>query len=701
MSSVTLELVLNGKRQLQELDVLAFVKKPIEHFVYKPIVKDTRIPLTYVQTKKLFSNHNVLINDHSSSISTNRKNYDFLYNKYYEITGPSLTTAYSSIKITNRSKVNMYGREVPLFFKHKAEGMSNASIEIVTNMDASLDRVYDIDYSAGAVFHNYKNFFNEDSGEYRLYFLNYLDSNENSTRELLDSDDVVYELSWKDIDPFTGLVKAGLEGYEKTSNAVDFTYYFNVPGLHWWAPTSDNNINLFVQKGRSSKEAWYLAITNGVISKTISNVLYQYKVNEYYQQNFAPRFPLLYTVFFELDYVNSSTLKSDTNSIFYSKDESLHVDVMVYNETNDLIRVLTTDQVKGGKRYENSDLFWEEKVIGSVDEKEGFISLSEDFSPQFTYKGSFFYEKKDFEFTKINLNPNYNKHVKDKYYVVYCIPNLYYYETSIHYLIVDKSGTIEYCSQGDGRKYERANYPCLSIRDEDGKYNPKTIVGSYYKNSHDGTPDSFIELYSSLGENEFNYMVLGEASFTESTYFDEIIHFEVSKLGDRIKDSKKEEVYRKNYKLLQSKYGYGENGHKYTLQNSSLVELPLSLVDKYGGAFTETQLRNIVKNKMPAQCFFHIDWVFPKSSGSLSTLKEGVVDIDLTYPGPNCSFAIYRKKSFDAKYEQIVAFKCNSVHTNQYSDTDVESGNTYWYKICIEKDGAEYPSINEIEVYVR
>lgn len=701
MSSVTLELVLNGKRQFQELDVLSFVKKPIEHFVYKPTIKDVRIPLTYVQTRKLFSNHNILINDHSSSIASNINTYDFFDTKYYNIVGPSLSTSYSSIRITNRRKLDLYNREVPLFFKHETDGMTDASIEIETNMDASLNKAYEIDYSANSVFHNYENFFNEDTGEYRLYYLNYVNNDNESIRELLDSKDVVYELTWKDIDPFTGHVKVGIEGYEKVDNTVDYTYYFNVPGEHWWAPTSDNNINLFIQKGRSSKEPWYLGITNGSSSKVINNVLYRYRVNEYYQQNFAPRFPLVYSVFFELDYVNQHTLKSDTNNIFYSKEENLNLDIMVYNEDNSLIRVLTTDQVKGGKRYEETDLFWEGDIITSVDEKKGFVALGEQFSPQFTYKGSFFHSIKHFEYKKINLNPNYNNRVKDKMYVIYCIPNLLYYETAIHYLIVDKSGRIDYCSQGDGNKYERANYPCLSIRDEDGNYNPKTVVGKYYKNSDEGEQDSFSELYSCLGENSYNYLILGEVSFRESTHFNEILAFDVSNKGDAIKDSEKDKVYRNNYKLLQSKYGYGSKGYNYTLQNSSLIEVPLNLTKKYGGPFTEENLRKIIEEKTPAQCFTFIDWVFPKSRAKADNSKEKTVGITMEYAGKNCTYMIYRKRSKLSKFEKIGEITPAGKGPFFFEDKEVESLSAYWYKVCVTKGGVEYPPVNEIEVYVR
>ena len=62
------------KKGIEEIDIVSFVKKPIENFVFKKQVNDNRIPLTYFENKKLFSNKNIFINNRNTSFKENNKN---------------------------------------------------------------------------------------------------------------------------------------------------------------------------------------------------------------------------------------------------------------------------------------------------------------------------------------------------------------------------------------------------------------------------------------------------------------------------------------------------------------------------------------------------------------------------------------------------------------------------------------------------
>ena len=695
MGSIALELIQNGKRQVQELDVFSYVKKPLETFVYKESLKDSRVPLTYVRSKKIFSDQNININNISEKIRENVNFDSDLEEKSFFVNGSSINTSYNNIKVTNKTGLDQRNNEVPLFYAHRfSETAVSANLEIESNMIEPLEKVYVIDLSVG-IYHNYSNFFNEATGEYRLFYVNWIDANGVSYRELLDSADVVYELSWEDIDPVTGQVRAGVFGYEKQGNTVDYSYYLNVSGEYYWAPTSQNYIECKVTKGRESKDPWYLNITNGSFKKVFDNKLYSYKVREYYNQYFAPFFPYTFTAFFDLDWVNRNTLKSDTNSIFYSREKNLNVDIYVYNKENKIKRLLTTDKVKEGNRFEDTEIFWESEIISSIDEQNGFISLREDFQPGDSFKGCFFYKKENFEYSKLNLNPIYNKDSLNHHYVFYCIPDVYDYETSIHYIKVNRAGRIVYCSQGDGLASERASYPCLSIRDEQGSINLNTIVGSRYKGEN-----SFISMYSFLGENEYRYHILGEVSFKEQTNIDEVFNFDMRREGGVLKESKRSIAFRRNRILLQSRYGFGEHGIRYSKSNSHMIEIPLDLTEEYGGVYTKDEIENLVERKMPGFSFNFIDWVHPKGSMIATNESVGSINLEIESYSNDSKVLVYKKNTEQGEYELLQEVQGSS---NLYSlvDSDINSGSIYYYCITIKVGDKEYPRHNEVEVFAR
>lgn len=695
MNKVTLEIVNNSKRQFQEIDVRSYVKKPLESFVYKETIKDTRVPLTYVHSKKVFSDSNLKINDLRGS---NERNSDYsgaTEEKYFLINGGAINTEYNSIKVTNIVHLNKNNVEVPLFYVHRLNSAVEANIEVRTNMTGDYDEVYKIDIANNSIYHNYINYFDEKSGKHRLFYVNWIDVDGNSYRELLDSADVVYELTWEDIDPLTGLVKAGVYGYEKVENAGNFSYLLNNPGEYYWFPLSENYIKCKVPKGRSLKEPWYLEIENGNFSKTYDNYLYKYRVNEYYNQYFTPSFPHSFTVYFELDWVNRNVLKSDTDSIYYSKEKNLNVEVFVYSEDNSLIRVFSTDKTKEGKRYEKSDILWESNIISSIDEERGFIELKEDMNPQYTYKGSFFHERYNFQYNKLNLNPIYNKSILDSFYVFYCIPNLYNYETSIHYLKVNKYGVIEYCSQGDGVASERANYPCLSVTDESGKSNNGTIVGAMYKGEN-----SFTSLYSSDGENFFRYQIIGEVSFQEVTNIDEVFHFSVQEKAGGIKDEEKAKAYKRNRNLIRSKLGYSRSGIKYSKDNCHYIEVPMNLLEKYGGVFTEERVREIIEGKMPSFSKNILKWIYPKGRFEIDNSQKKKLVFNFDFCGQDREYILYKKEKEQEAYSVYKIVKSISGGIS-ISDEDVLSDSVYYYAASIKEKGYEYPLHNYREVYVR
>lgn len=687
-NEITLELVMNGRRLTQELDVVSFVKKPIENFVYKQNTAENRVALTYVESQKMFSDQNIFINNKSIYLKENRVDFLDKENKFFTIEGKTLNVPYKDIYITNVSTIDKNNKEVPLFYIHEIAG-KNISLKIESNIDEFEEKAYKIEEFA--LYHNFENFFDEKSGEYLIYFVEYLDNEGEYKREILQSNNVIRELTWEDIDLNTGLIKEGIKGYQITSNTAEYTFDFNESEKYYWVPKETNSINLNKPIGREVEDNWFIEVSSGEFKTIFNGKLLTYKVNEYDNQYFRPIKPFSFKNYYTLDWVSEKLLSADTKSIVYSFEREMDVEIFVFDESKNLIRCLTTKQHNQEKRYGDTDLFWESNVINSVDRYKGFIELNEKFSSRYTYKANFFYEEKKYAFNLINLNPGINKSLKNHFYSIYIIPNLDYYEQSLHYLKIDKNGIIVECSQGAGIKEERANFPALSLRDEDGNLNTNTIIGKRYS--------YFKEQYGLNFNNTENYLILGEIGYIENNDPEKVFKFSVKEKGKSIKKDRRKNVFRKNYKLLQSVYGYGAQGYKYRIDKSALLEVPLNLIEKYGGQLTEEEVIETIERVMPAACKNIIKWIHPESKVEVSNSVVGQIDFEMKNNiNPDEEYLIYKKEFLEREYELLTTL---SQSTKNFTDTEVDSEKIYYYKVRIKKSDIIFPEIEEVEVYVR
>ena len=82
---------------------------------------------------------------------------------------------------------------------------------------------------------------------------------------------------------------------------------------------------------------------------------------------------------FNLDWVSKKVLKTDTNSIEKDKEKDLHIDIFVYDEDENLVRVLSTDEIKKDKRFKDMNIFWEGTLLIQSMKKKDLLSLMKNF----------------------------------------------------------------------------------------------------------------------------------------------------------------------------------------------------------------------------------------------------------------------------------------------------------------------------------
>src|SRR6056300_993072 len=297
-NEITLELVMNGRRLTQELDVVSFVKKPIENFVYKQNVTENRVALTYVESQKMFSDQNIFINNKSIYLKENRVDFLDKENKFFTIEGKTLNVPYKDIYITNISTIDKNNKEVPLFYVHEISG-KNISLKIESNIEEFEEKAYKIE--GFAIYHNFENFFDEKSGEYLVYFVEYLNNEGEYKREILQSNNVIRELTWEDVDLNTGLIKEGINGYQVTANTAEYTFAFHESYKYYWVPKETNSINLKKAIGREVEDNWFVEVSSGEFKTIFNGNLLTYKVNEYDNQYFRPVKPFSFKNYYTLD----------------------------------------------------------------------------------------------------------------------------------------------------------------------------------------------------------------------------------------------------------------------------------------------------------------------------------------------------------------------------------------------------------------
>ena len=156
------------EKKTQELDVISFVKKPLENFVYKKSLRNNRVALTYFESQKLFSEENIFLNNKHQQIKENINVEIEKEEKISFVKGKSLTVPFKEIYATNIVTTNVENEEVPLFYVDNPNA-ENIELFIETNLDYSEPKSYLI--KDGAIYHNFENHFNEktESIVYTIY----------------------------------------------------------------------------------------------------------------------------------------------------------------------------------------------------------------------------------------------------------------------------------------------------------------------------------------------------------------------------------------------------------------------------------------------------------------------------------------------------------------------------------------------------
>ena len=668
---LNLELINYGNQVEENISINSYISSPIESLRYSKYIDDRSIALEYIDSEEVNSKENLAIKDLSWQLPKNNENF-FNNNEEFEVETQSFYSEFKDLLMTNKVGLDIQNQEIPLYYRHKRK-VKEASIHCVKNGDNFvISRGYLLEDNF--VYTNYKNYFEEASGKYIIYYVSGIDLEGNSFNELLDPVPVVKEAEWQDIDIDSG--ELNFNTYTKETEGLGYRYNLTIENLACSSKTTSekiyakgsekNLIKMLKPEAYSLKSDWIARVQNGAIVQ--DGLLY--KLPEYNNQAFNPEYKMIHFRNKECFRVNSNVIKLPVKEIKISAAMYMHIEVFISDSEGKLLNAITTNQNLVGSLIDNVSY---KEGISSWDQEEGFVEINFSIMPDQIITANFYYKAESFLVKEINFNPFFNEKIIYNKYFFYVKPFVAGMKKALEWLVLDEDDRILECSQ-ENLKLELNN-----------NFNPNTIIGKYLKD--------FKEEYFYSFANNYKYMELSEVSLEEDFYLDEISNFDIREKTS-IKEANYELMINRQWKILQSKFGYGDLGQVVQKNNLLYIEVPYSLLSEY----TELEIEDMLRKHIPATLEILIEYTYPKSKIEFNNLNIGEVQLNLSWEEPG-EYKIYKSQTKIKRDESqvIVSITSTEEEVLTYTDLDVESGKTYYYWVRVN----ENPYSNTYGVKIR
>lgn len=660
-----LEIINHGSPVEDSIELINIVSKPVERLSYSKYITDKAIPISYIESEIVTPQDNLNISDLSWSIPENNPNL-LKYREDSFSSSSKFVSTFRRVLFTNVTYTNKLSEIEPLFYKHKRD-VKEAIVYFVSKGDR-FDLEYGYKIQNNKLYTNYKNTYLNESGKYRVYFVSGVDTQGNSFNELLNVEEAIKEASWEDIDPETGEFINQIYTVEKEANRYIFDFTkddFCSNSTIYFKLLNQNLIKLLKPRDLDTSSPWTLEVSNGEFFSKGR----KYFLPEYDAQPFVNEFGLLRATNQTCYQVTKNVIKLSKSKVKAKSSESLDLEIIVLDSEENPIRCITSNVSKIGDKYSDTNLVWESGIV-STDERYGFVELDFSLTPTQIVKANFYYYSDSFLIRDISFNPFENKKVLNKKYYFYLKPNQSY--KALEYLICDEDDIIEDCSQVDLK---------LEVN---GSFNTNTVIG--------GDLESFRQTFCYSGVNENLYLELGEVTFEEDFFLDEILEIDCRR-DKEVVNSRYKDIINRQWKILQSKYGYGDLGQVYQNNNIFYIEVPLSLIKD--NTNTSKDIERSIRRHLPADMDVIIDYTYPESSIDFNVSQNGEVKLNLSWEEPG-TYEIYKSKNKINK-ELVQTIVSSLEEELSFTDTNVVSGDRYYYWVKINN----HPHGNTYGVKIR
>jgi hypothetical protein len=546
-------------------------------------------------------------------------------------------------------------------------------------------------YESCALFSNYRNYYNPETGEFDVYFVRFQASGETHF-QLLNSVPAFDEADFDDVSLITGQLKHWRKVYIATLEGQ--TYSIQTPQSnvdYFLRGTQDGRIYLLDPVDSSDDSPWFLRISNGRFSRVLGSYGFNYSVPEYSSQTFSPVSPYKAQVEEVATQLRPDLLVVDKTPIKVEDNSLFSMEIVVRDVEGNPLYAFTTDSSKDGEGYfeagervfrtvetDNAWVTWDSNVIVGWDSDSGFIHLSRNFPSSYLFYVSYHNEATSYELTTLNVNPIFDSSYNDQYYVLYAVPtggvNGNDGQTrSIYHLKVNRSGQIIECSQGAGEgnydlraeiqtdgqyvHYSRSNSSqtsssfssggntlsvqksLLSLKDDGtidlpsrgvlligsgingtvtgSSSNPYPVGYSSWSAGTDtvtfqlsGTLDtdvasgesvhlySFIDLFTTAGQNDLQWLILAEIHVQTSVTLDSLSLIDLRRRGGVIaRDFYRAAMLKDPRSIWARAETFDGIGQPIPGETAAIVKVPYTLLEDYGGSFTESEIESIIADR--------------------------------------------------------------------------------------------------------
>jgi hypothetical protein len=701
MPFITLELLAEqsldyGEPESIVLDLVSHVHKRIERFIYNQDIRTDSVPIAYLENPPLDSRVNLQIVNRTHSVPANSTKQTAKRSPYAVVTGAAYSAPYKEVAATNQTFVDERGKTRPLFFRHVLpDNVTECSLYILTRGNKhTVDTGYRVDLETSSIFTNYRNFYNADTGAYRLFFVVCSDEDGEIQHQLLNPIPVAKLADWQDIDLDTGRLTTDYPVYSRERSGGGYTFYFGVADT-WYIKFLDRGL-LQPRRpiGQNPDDPWFLRFTDGDVTAVVNGKARRYYTPEYNFQPFVPSKPFVLSTYNKMLRVNRNIINATRDSLAIDPTTGRHIEIFIDDVDGNLVKALTTDQGKDGTRFSDTDVFYESDKIVSWDNQEGFIALGLQLHRSWDIRANYYYKADDYEYTFVSLNPLNNKKMFDYTWVFYAIPDVNPVDRAIHHLVVDEAGIIIDASQPNG-----ITYPSLQLRNSDTTFNTNTVIGLKYIS--DIETDTFITRYTAGFQNDNGYMILAEVTGVDVSIEEDQFEVDVRRNGAVLRREDFEAAVRANPKILQSILAYGEDGQIVPENAVMVLKAPLTLLEEYGGLLSQEDAERLLRLHIPSAVYPIIDWEFPRSE--LTGYSTGIQEItlDWTWEGPGYTYRVYRKTNIIGEFELIHTEVSPAEGVITFIDLGLNSGEVYHYAVTIDDGVNEYPNSNELAAMVQ
>lgn len=682
---------------------------------------------------------------------------------------------------------------VPLYYKHVLPD-GNIEPSSIAILDKDLAKVYEHSYRVVrieehddsdvvvadsyeecAVYSNYINSLDEETGESKIYFVRYEVSGQ-THYQLLNQQPAYSLATYQDLSLVSGLMKSWRKVYTLSPGVVYYTVSVPVSKTYFIRPLERGKIALSKPVYKDDTDPWFVTVSNGAFSSIRNDQVYSFSVPEYENQDFSPLYPYKVSVEEEAIRVRGDILKVSQQNL--KVDSSTYImEVLIKDYAGNTLYALTTDSsINGDYLYEGIQrvsrtigskeewITWDGNGIVGWDEASGFIHLGKNYSDTYQFLVTYYYEETKFELTSLNLNPVFDEEYDDHFYAIYVVPtggdnaNTGTQSRSVQWLKVNRSGRIVDVSQKGvcgnfdfSEYYTDGQYSCYSKEASSEVYsdlNPagaasiaissgssfpsqgiavwtdgtgtRRVVGYSSKGIYwsgtqsysrlilssqtlpapipEGTTiylHSFRGLFSSDGENNYQWFLLGEVRPSSTSTPDSLSIIDIRKTGGVIKPEYYEAAIKIDPKAVWARpEAFPTRGQCIPGETASIVKIPFTLLEEYGGSFTRTNIEDIVSSRHLATGVLPVI-LFTGGIPEIETITSSDGNITITWytEGSSFSYNVYYSSARNGPWTQANdSLISDQSYGPSYTITGLTPRLIYYVIVTsVNSDGVESP----------